>query len=133
MNVEAFILCDAATDYQGKLNVLGAYDTIMCNQVPFVQQGLVFAARIRFRLEECGIKNFEILTMDYDGKSVLPKFQVRLEVKLPENRDSGAVNIIVNVQSVTFSAVGKFRIDLLVDGKITASLPLEVIKNPNAV
>ena len=31
MNLESFLLCDAATDQQGKLNVLGAFDNIFEN------------------------------------------------------------------------------------------------------
>ena len=29
MNIEAFLLCDAATDSAGKLNVLGAFDQLL--------------------------------------------------------------------------------------------------------
>ncbi|MHC4882477.1 MAG: DUF6941 family protein, partial [Planctomycetota bacterium] len=32
--MEAFLLCDAATDQNGKLNVLGAFDNIFAKETP---------------------------------------------------------------------------------------------------
>ena len=34
MNIEAFLLCDAATDQQGKLNILGAFDNLYAKKIP---------------------------------------------------------------------------------------------------
>ena len=48
MNIEAFLLCDAATGHQGKLNVLGAFDTIYAKQLPVIHPACAIALRIRF-------------------------------------------------------------------------------------
>ena len=48
MNIEAFLLCDAATDQLGKLNILGAFDNIFTKKVPFVHPACTIVARIRF-------------------------------------------------------------------------------------
>jgi hypothetical protein len=34
MNIQVAVLCDAATDDNGKLNLLGAFDTIYTQQLP---------------------------------------------------------------------------------------------------
>jgi hypothetical protein len=34
MNIQVAVLCDAATDDNGKLNLLGAFDTIYAPQLP---------------------------------------------------------------------------------------------------
>ena len=36
MNIQVAVLCDAATDDNGKLNLLGAFDTIYAPQTPAV-------------------------------------------------------------------------------------------------
>lgn len=127
MNVEMFVLCDAATDHAGKLNLLGAYDTIVGAQLPVQCPTLVLATRIRFRPEEQGGKNCEIRIMDYDGRAVLPPISATMAVTVPETRDSAAVNLIVNINGIAFQRPGKYRIDLVVDARVAASLPVEVL------
>src|SRR2546425_8041034 len=36
MHVQIAALCDAATDYNGKLNLLGTFDTVLTQQMPAV-------------------------------------------------------------------------------------------------
>ena len=55
MNVELFVLCDAATDYQGKLNILGTFDAIRAKEMPVVYPLCTVALRMRFqKTEEIG-------------------------------------------------------------------------------
>lgn len=133
MNVESFLVCDAATDYGGKLNVLGAYDAILGASAPIQIQSMVFAARIRFRHDEQGVKACEIATIDYDGRAALPTFKAQIAVPVPDERDSAVVNLILSVNNVSFPRPGRYRIDLLVDARVAASLPLDVmLRQPGA-
>ena len=52
MNIEVFSLCDAATIEGGKLNMLGAFDTIMAEKVPVVHPQCTIALRLRFNASE---------------------------------------------------------------------------------
>lgn len=126
MKVELFVLCDAATDYAGKLNILGTYDTIVGASLPIQSPLLVFATRIRFRSEEQGTKTCELKVIDYDGRMTLPPFKVQLELRLPADRDSAAINFILNINGALFKATGTHRIDLCMDTQVVASLPLAV-------
>jgi hypothetical protein len=36
MNIQVAVLCDAATDDNGKLNLLGAFDTIYARELPAI-------------------------------------------------------------------------------------------------
>jgi len=38
MRLEVFSLCDAATSEKGKLNILGAFDTIWVSKIPLVKK-----------------------------------------------------------------------------------------------
>lgn len=53
MEVEIFALCDAATDYGGRLNLLGTFEQIRTKQFPAAHPHFAVALRIRFeRIEE---------------------------------------------------------------------------------
>lgn len=131
MNVEAFLLCDAATDQQGKLNVLGAFDNIFAGQLPAVHPACAVAARIRFQAIESGNHAVRMHVIDEDGHSIGPKIEGNIAIHIGEDSDSGVVNLIFNVQGLKFEKHGKYRIDLAIDGNIQASLPLRVREAPN--
>lgn len=130
MEIEAFLLCDPATDQQGKLNVLGAFDTIFIKKMPFKYPACAVAARIRFEKIEEGSHPIRIQIIDEDGNSIGPRLDAGVSVKVGENLDSAAVNLILNMQGLDFAKYGRYRIDLAIDGQIQGSLPLVVRDQP---
>ena len=126
MNIEAFLLCDAATDQQGKLNVLGAFDNIFAKKLPSKHPACAIAARIRFEKIEEGNHPIRINIIDEDGKSIGPKLDGNISVRVGDNVDSSVANLILNIQGLEFKAYGRFRIDLAIDGQIKGSLPFYV-------
>lgn len=130
MNIEAFLLCDAATDQQGKLNVLGAFDNIFTQKTPVQYPACAVAARLRFEKVEEGEHSIRIYIMDEDGASVGPKLNGNITVRVPENVGTAVANLILNIRGLEFKRFGKYRIDLAVDGNIQASLPLRVNQVP---
>lgn len=130
MNIEAFILCDAATDQQGKLNVLGAFDSIFAKQTPAKHPACGVAARIRFEKIEEGNHPIRIDIIDQDGKSIGPKLDGNILVQVGDDVASSVINLILNIQGLELKNFGQYRIDLAIDGKIEASLPLRVNKIP---
>ena len=54
MNIQVAVLCDAATDDNGKLNFLGAFDTIYAPQLPAVHPQCAVALRVAFMSGEEG-------------------------------------------------------------------------------
>jgi hypothetical protein len=132
MNIEAFLLCDAATDQQGKLNVLGAFDNIYAKQVPAKHPACAVAARIRFERIEQGEHSIRIDIIDFDGKSIGPKLDGKISVRVADNADSSVANIILNIQGLELKNFGQYRIDLAIDGRIEASLPLRMAQVPGS-
>jgi len=131
MNIEAFLLCDAATDQQGKLNILGAFDNIFAKKVPTMHPACAVAARIRFEKIEEGSHTIRIHIIDEDGKSIGPKLQGNINLSIGDDVDSRVANIVLNIQRLTFEKYGQYRIDLAIDNQIKGSLPLNVRKIPN--
>ena len=126
MNIEAFLLCDAATEQQGKLNVLGAFDTIFAKQLPVIHPACTIALRIRFEISEQGNHPVKILVIDEDAKPVGPKLDGNINVKVRDGMGSTIANLILNIQRLQFEKYGKYRIDLTIDNQTIADLPFTV-------
>ena len=131
MNIEAFLLCDAATDQQGKLNILGAFDNIWAKKVPATHPACAIAARIRFEKVEEGNHPIRIHIIDEDGKSIGPNLQGTINVDVVGDVGSTVTNIVLNIQRLNFEKYGQYRIDIAIDNQIKGSLPFYVREIPN--
>lgn len=131
MNIEAFLLCDAATDQHGKLNILGAFDAIYAGEMPCKHPACAIAIRIRFERIEKGIHPFRIAIIDEDGNYLGPQLDGNCEVQAHDNSESTVSNFILNIQGLDFKKYGKYRIDFAMDGQIKGSLPFNVTRIPN--
>jgi len=131
MNIEAFLLCDAATEQQGKLNILGAFDTLFAKQMPVAHPACAIAARIRFDKIEEGGHPVRIHIIDEDGKSIGPKLEGNINVSIGDDVDSAAINTVLNIQGLKFEKYGQYRIDLAIDNQIKGSLPFYIREVPN--
>jgi len=130
MKVEAFLLCDAATDTMGKLNVLGAFDRVFVKETPTLYQGCTVAMRVRFNRAEVGNHAFEIRFVDQDGQDIIKPLNGQVEVNFSSDATSGAMNFVLNIVRVKFQYFGDYQVDLRMDGEILASLPLAVCPVP---
>ena len=130
MNIEAFLLCDCATDQRGKLNVLGAFDSIYARKMPTVHPACTVAARIRFEKIEQGDHKVRIDVIDQDGRPIVPRLNGNISVRAREDVGSSVVNLILNLQRLKFENYGEYRIDLAIDGKVEGSLPFSVREAP---
>lgn len=124
MNVQVAVLCDAATDDNGKLNLLGAFDTIMTPQLPAVHPQCSIALRVTFSSEDEGQRNLKLNFVDADGKLIMPSMDVPVQVALPEDTHFLTRNFIVNIQQMKFEQPGLYSLDLFLDDRQQASIPL---------
>lgn len=133
MEIEIAALCDAATgDPQGKLNILGTFDTIVAREFPVVHPYCAIAFRIRFGLHEQGAMPIRVTFIDEDGHAVVPPLEGDLEVQFPEGCETVVTNHIVNLQGLKLAKPGTYSIDLSIGGRQIKSLYLRVVKAPQA-
>ena len=131
MNIQVAVLCDAATDENLKLNLLGAFDTICTPQLPAVHPQCSIALRVTFFSGEEGKHNLRLNFVDADGRSIMPDFPpIPLDVILPDDVHFGTRNFIVNIQQMKFENPGLYSIDIRLDGQSQASIPLLVKHSP---
>src|ERR1044071_3724767 len=127
MNIQVAVLCDAATDDNGKLNLLGAFDTICTQQLPAVHPQCSIALRVTFFSGDEGKHELRFNFVDADGRSIMPDFPpLPVDVVLPEDMHFGTRNFIVNLQQLKFDNPGLYSIDVSLDGQPQASIPMLV-------
>ena len=126
MNIQVAVLCDAATDYQGKLNLLGTFDTIYTSRLPAIHPQCSVALRVVFQKIEEGSHKLKMNFVDEDGKFVMPSLDVPVEVTVGEGEQFLSRNFIVNIQQLKFDKIGVYSIDIAVDGRQEMSIPLSV-------
>lgn len=130
MKVEVFALCDAAVDYAGKLSLLGAFDGIFAREAPVTHPQCAIAIRLRVSRGEEGPHSLELAFIDADGRRIVPPIGANFEVRLPAQRESMAINMVLNIHQLKFERFDEYAIDLSVDGRAEASLPLVVVQLP---
>ena len=126
MDVQIAVLCDAATDYGGKLNLLGTFDTIISHQFPAVHPQCSIALRIAFSRIEEGSHKVRISLVDEDGHPVMPSIDIPADVVFPAEGTFISRNFVLNIQHLKFEAAGQYAIDIAIDGRHEASIPLQV-------
>ena len=128
MDLEAALLCDAATDQGGKLNVLGAFDTIRARGFPMNHPQCAIVYRLRFRSLEAGAHKIKVHLVTEDGEPVIPPLEADLNISAGQAGDSVASNLILNIQRLTIPKAGRYAIDLAIDGRQEKSIPLTAAK-----
>jgi hypothetical protein len=126
METEIFTLCDAAADYQGRLNILGVFDTIFAPKLPVSHPHCAVALRIRFSKIEEGKHALALHIVDSDGKMIIPPLEGGFEVHLVEDESEGAINLVLNLQGLIFNSYETYNVNLAIDSQKRDSLPFRV-------
>ena len=130
MQVEILALCDAASDYQGRLCLLGAFDVIHAKAFPATHPHCAIALRLRFARIEDGNHVVRLHFVDDDGNLILPPLEGQMTVACAESTNSASTNLILGVQGLQLNAPGDYAVNLAVDGREVASIPLYVRTAP---
>lgn len=131
MTIQIAVLCDAATDYNGKLNLLGTFDTILTSQLPAIHPQCSIALRISFNRIEEGSHKVKMNFVDEDGRLVMPSIDMPLDVVIPSDANFLVRNFIINIQQLKFDQPGQYSIDIAIDNRHEMSIPLLVKMQPS--
>ena len=126
MTIQVAVLCDAATDYNSKLNLLGTFDTILASQLPAQHPQCSVALRIAFDRAEEGSHLLSMNFTDEDGQPIMPAMNVPVEILFPADATFMSRNFVINIQQLKFEQAGLYSIDLSMDGRPLSSIPLAV-------
>jgi hypothetical protein len=126
MDIQAALLCDAAADYNGKLNVLGTFDTICASQFPAFHAQCAIALRLVFHKPEEGRHEVTLSFVDEDGKQIMPGIEMPLEIAIPDDSIFISRNLVLTLQQLRFEKAGLYSIDIALDRRRSGSIPLLV-------
>jgi len=126
MNIQVAVLCDAATDESGKLNLLGAFDTIYAPQMPAFHPQCAVALRVTFQSGDEGTRKLGLNLINADGRSILQVPEIPVPVTLPDDVHFLTRNFIVNIRELKFDEPGLYSVDVRLDNETVASVPLLV-------
>jgi hypothetical protein len=131
MKVEILTLCDAATvDSGGKLNILGSFDRLNAREAPVTHPHCALAIKLRFQRVEEGQRRLRVAFVDVDGNSVMPTLDAKIDVRFSGNESSSPVSLALGIQQVKLPGFGEYSINLEVDDRQEASIPLLVARIP---
>ncbi|MEI8340025.1 MAG: hypothetical protein WCH43_00625 [Verrucomicrobiota bacterium] len=128
MEIQVATLCDSAVDYGGKLSLLGAFDTIVARELPAVHPQCSVALRILFRKEEEGSHTLSVNFVNEDGKSIIPPMEGSMNVGSMGDFFFSTHNLVLNLQQLRFENSGLYSVDVAIDGRQIASVPLQILQ-----
>jgi hypothetical protein len=127
MKTEIFTLCDFAQENEGKLTVVGTFDTIVAREFPCAHPLLSVVIRLRFDIWEFARHDFRVETRDLNGAALIAPVAGSLEVRGAGNA-TAVSHVLFNVSGARFTGPGVIGFVLFVDDKEIATVPLYVRK-----
>lgn len=124
MNIEIITLCDASTSDSGKLNILGAFDTINVSSLPATHPFCSLALRFKLSREENGKHFIRIVFNDPDNKEFIKPYENEVDTQITE--DFVSLNSILNLVNIKFSKPGVHSVIFNFDKKERYKLPFLV-------
>jgi hypothetical protein len=132
MNVKLALLADYANvTAEGKLNILGIFDRISVNELPFTHPQMHVILRLEAHVAERDrTHNIEIRLYDPDGETV---FDVNGEMvpKGPPGQ-SIATNQILTLNNLQLIKPGGYMFVIFVNNDLKTEIPLGIELNPSA-
>ncbi len=128
MEVTLALLCDAANvSDEGKLNILGTFDSISAEEFPAAHPAMCLVLRLSASAAEIGrSRELSIRLLDADGDQL---GEITGQVDIGESRTPGnesQVQLIFGLPNTSFPGPGSFAFYVLIGGDEIARVPLEV-------
>lgn len=128
MRVTLAVLADAANiTREGKLNILGIFDSVQAQQFPVTHPQMQLVMRFEGDRSESGkAKKVEVQLMDEDGKRL---FVLSGDFTLGPGRPGEAIgsNHILTINMLKFERPGDYEFKVLFNEELKAEVPLKVL------
>ncbi|MBH53144.1 MAG: hypothetical protein CMI18_02225 [Opitutaceae bacterium] len=131
MELLTSVICDSASDYNGKLCILGAFDTIWSAKFPSQHPHCTLALRFLFTGTDLGKHEFKVVFVDADGKELLPKGPLKFAIQIgrvPDEKYFLSRNLVVNMQGLPLPEPGQYAFDVHCNDEVISRIPLQAIQ-----
>ena len=128
MKVGFAVLADGANiSREGKLNILGIFDSIQVQQFPVTHPQMQLVMRFEADRAEGGrTKKVEVQLMDEDGQKL---FVLGGEFTLGTGQPGETIgsNHILTINMMKFEHPGDYEFQILINGELKAEVPLKLL------
>ena len=126
MKVLIAAVADHAWVENNCLSLSRTFDSINADKFPYVLPRMSVALRLLIRRSEVGEHKLNISLADSDGKKLMDS-DININFQPPQGSVSEAsFSFALNGQNVTFPNPGDYVVDILIDGRAEASIPIYV-------
>jgi hypothetical protein len=101
--------------------------------LPAVHPQCAVALRVTFNPGDEGPHKLKLNFVNADGHSIMPPIEIPVAVALPDDVHFLTRNFIINIQQLKFAEAGLYSVDVRLDDKSQAGIPLSVKHLPQAV
>ncbi len=123
MTADVFTLCDFAQESDGKLTIVGAFDTIYARRFPAVHPSMCLAVRLRFYIHEAGKHAIRIVFAGPDGNEAIKAIDGEAAVK-DFTGSSRVIHSVFTLVNTPIEREGTLNITLTVDDRELLTSPL---------
>lgn len=127
MRVKLALLADAANvSREGKLNILGIFDTIYAQQFPTVHPHMMLVLRFEAAPAETGRVHEVVVELAGGDGAVVFRLPGKLDVQRAEPGTGVGIDHVLGIANLSFPAAGRYVYRIHVDGALAAEVPLRV-------
>jgi hypothetical protein len=127
MRVKLALLADGANvSREGKLNLLGIFDTIYARDLPTAHPHMHLVLRFEAEAAEAGsVRRVEVQFLSPGGEAL---FRLPGSVTIQRGAEGTAIGIdhVLALANLAFEHPGTYRFRVLVDGAVVVEVPLRV-------
>ena len=129
MDVTLAICCDAANvSREGKLNLLGIFNSIHAGAYPCTHPHLSFVLRVEARIGEEGSHPIEIKLADEDGAEVF-KVNGQLTLQGAAPGRPMTAQTIIDLNNVQLAQPGTYAFEIFIDKKHARSVAIHALED----
>jgi hypothetical protein len=129
MEITLAVCCDAANvSREGKLNLLGIFNSIHAAEFPCTHPHLALVLRVEARLGEEGTYPLEIRLVDEDGQQLF-HINGQLSLQGAEPGRPMTAQTIMDINNLQLPRPGTFAFEVFLDGRRARSVDIHAFRN----
>ena len=129
MDVSLAVCCDAANvSREGKLNLLGIFNSIHAAEFPCTHPHLALVLRVEARIGEEGVYPLEIQLVDEDGQQLFD-INGQLSLQGAEPGRPMTAQTIMDINNLQLPRSGTYAFEIFLAGHHTRSLAIHAFKS----
>ncbi|MFA4993440.1 MAG: hypothetical protein WC571_05680 [Candidatus Omnitrophota bacterium] len=126
MKVLVAAVADHAWVENGCLSLCRAFDSISVDKFPYAIPRMSVALRLLINRLEVGEHKLNISLTDADGQKLMNS-DMKINFQLPQEAvPEASFSFAINGQNVVFQKPGDYVVNMVIDGRVEATVPLYV-------